>query len=63
MTTIIGTEPGWSHCTRLRKPRTFFCMRGLVKRPNQRKRGSRASLQIVPALPVCPARFHLRHWP
>ena len=59
MTTISGTAPGWSHCTRSRKPRTFFCMRGLVKRPNQRKRGSRASRQIVSALPVSPGALPL----
>ena len=60
MTTMSGTAPGWSHCTRSRKPRTFFCMRGLVKRPNQRKRGSRARRQIVSALSVSPERFHWR---
>ena len=61
MTTMSGTEPGWSHCTRSRKPRTFFCMRGRVKRPNQRKRGSRASRQIVSALLASPERFQRAH--
>ena len=60
MTTISGMVPGWSHCTRLRNPRSFFFMRGLVKRPNQRKRGSRASFQIELALLSRPRRFHLR---
>jgi hypothetical protein len=36
-------------------------MRGLVNLPNQRKRGSRASFQIVLALVVSPVRFHLAH--
>ena len=58
---MSGTVPGWSHCTRSRKPRIFFCMRGAVNLPNQRKRGSRASFQIVSALKVSPLRFHLTH--
>jgi hypothetical protein len=62
-TAICGIVPGWSHWTRLRKPWTFFTIRGLVNFPNQRKRGWRASRHMMLALPVRPSRFHLRHSP